>query len=160
MNQKMKAVFVIAIGLFISQLSFSQTNTPAKADTTKKPAVPPTPPKPTVSEKTKSSKKTEGLFNLYQDTASGSVQLYVKKDQLGKEYIYQSFSMGGPTFLFLHQNMIRTTWVFKIKKNFDKLEFSQVNTNFWYDNKNAVSKSANVDVTEAVFYSNDSVAFT
>jgi hypothetical protein len=49
--------------------------------------------------------------------------------------------------------MIRTTWVIRIKKNFDKLEFSQVNTNFWYDPENAVSKSANVDVTEAVFYS-------
>jgi len=61
--------------------------------------------------------------------------------------------MGGPTSLFLHQNMIRTTWIFKIRKTFDKLEFSQVNTNFWYDPQNAVSKSANVDVTEAVFYS-------
>jgi hypothetical protein len=79
--------------------------------------------------------------------------MYVKKNQLGKEYIYQSFSMGGPTSLFLNQNMIRTTWVFKIKKTFDKLEFSQVNTNFWYDPNNAVSKSANADVTEAVFYS-------
>ena len=114
---------------------------------------PPAPPKPSVSEKVKSSKKSEGLFTLYQDTANGSVQMYIKKNQLGKEYIYQSFSMGGPTTLFLNQNMIRTTWVIKIKKNFDKLEFSQVNTSFWYDPENAVSKSANVDITEAVFYS-------
>jgi len=106
-----------------------------------------------VAEKVKSSKKSDGLFTIYQDTATGSVQMYVKKNQLGKEYIYQSFSMGGPTSLFLHQNMIRTTWVFRIKKSFDKLEFFQVNTNFWYDPQNAVSKSANVDVTEAVFYS-------
>jgi hypothetical protein len=80
------------------------------------------------------------------------MQIYVKKNQLGKEYIYQSFSMGGPTSLFLNQNMIRTTWVFRIQKSFDKLEFSQVNTNFYYDKNNAVSKAANVDVTEAVFY--------
>ena len=154
MNQKKKALFLTAAGLLFMLLSFSQAKTPPViADTAKKATPPPTPPKPTVTDKVKSSKKTEGLFNLYQDTASGSVQLYIKKDQLGKEYIYQSFSMGGPTSLFLHQNMIRYTWVFKIRKNFDKLEFAQVNTNFWYDKENAVSKSANVDVTEAVFYS-------
>ena len=81
------------------------------------------------------------------------MQLYVKKNQLGKEFIYQSFSMGGPTSLFLNQNMIRTTFIFQIKKAYVKLEFSQVNTNFYYDKNNAVSKAANVDVTEAVFYS-------
>ena len=156
MIQAKKSLLLLAAGMFMGICGFSQ-NTPAnttaaKPDTTKK-APPPTPPKPTVADKVKSSKKMDGLFTVYQDTANGSVQMYVKKNQLGKEYIYQSFSMGGPTSLFLHQNMIRTTWIFKIRKTFDKLEFSQVNTNFWYDPKNAVSKSANVDVAEAVFYS-------
>ena len=36
------------------------------------------------AEKTKSSKKSDGLFTVYQDTATGSLQLYVKKSQLGK----------------------------------------------------------------------------
>ena len=78
----------------------------------------PLPAKPTVADKVKSSKKLDGLFTLYQDTATGSVQMYVKKNQLGKEYIYQSFSMGGPTSLFLNQNMIRTTWVIQNQKEF------------------------------------------
>ena len=154
MIQAKKALLLMAAGMFVGISAFSQNNPPAnqaKPDTTKK--GPATPPKPTVADKVKSSKKMDGLFTIYQDTATGSVQFYVKKNQLGKEYIYQSFSMGGPTSLFLHQNMIRTTWVFRIKKNFDKLEFSQLNTNFWYDPNNAVSKAANVDVTEAVFYS-------
>ena len=154
MTQLRKNLLFVTAGLFAVQCIVAQnTNSSQKADTTKKTMPPPAPPKPSVSEKVKSSKKSEGLFTLYQDTANGSVQMYIKKNQLGKEYIYQSFSMGGPTTLFLNQNMIRTTWVIKIKKNFDKLEFSQVNTSFWYDPENAVSKSANVDVTEAVFYS-------
>ena len=149
-----KVLPLLTAGLIAFICGFSQNTAAnsqaAKADTTKKPA---TPPKPTVADKVKSSKRTEGLFTVYQDTATGSVQLYVKKNQLGKEYIYQSFSMGGPTSLYLNQNMIRATWVFRIKKNFDKLEFSEVNTNFWYNSENAVSKAANVDVTEAIFYS-------
>ena len=127
---------------------FAQAKPAIMVDTVKKPP----PPKPGINDKIKSSKKIEGLFTLFQDTVTGSVQLYVRKDQLGKEYIYQSIALGGPTSLFLNQNMIRSSWVFRIQKSFDHLEFSQENTNFYYDKDNAVSKSANVDVTEAVFY--------
>lgn len=124
------------------------------ADTTKKvaPITPPTPPKPTVADKIKSSKKIDGLFTLYKDTLTGSLQLYVKKEQLDKDYIYQSFSMGGPTQLFLNQSMIRNTKLFYIKQVDDKIEFLEKNTNFYYDPANAVSKAANVDVSEAVFF--------
>lgn len=113
--------------------------------------------KPSITEKIKSSRAYDGLFKFYQDTATGSLQMYVKKDQLGKDFIYQSFSMGGPTTLFLNQNMIRTTFLFKIQKSFDKIEFLEQNTNFYYDPKNAVSKAKNVDVAAAVFYT-DKVA--
>lgn len=108
--------------------------------------------KTTVADKTKGNTKNEGLFTLYQDTATGSVQLYIKKDQLDKEFIYQSFSINGPTSLFLHQNMIRQTLVFKMVRAFDRIEFHIVPTDFWYDKKNAVSKAANVDKVETVFY--------
>lgn len=117
---------------------------------TSKPAAPPK--KPSVTDRTKSSKKIDGLFTLYQDTVTGSVQMYIRKDQLGKEFIYQSFSINGPTSLFLHQSMHRATAVFKMKKAFDKIEFSQVNTGFFYDKLNPVSKTEDVDKPEAVFY--------
>lgn len=104
-----------------------------------------------LADKVKSSRKYDGLFTLYQDTATGTVQLYVKKSQLGKEYIYQSFSINGPNQLFLNQSMHRSTLVFKIEKAFDKLEFSRVNTRFWYNPNNPVSKTATVDKPEAVF---------
>src|SRR5688572_10197253 len=109
--------------------------------------------KATLSEKTKSSKRSDGLLTTFQDTVSGSVQLYIKKDQIGKEFIYQSFSISGPTSLYLNQSMHRSTAVFKIVKAFDKLEFHEVNTRFYYDPKNAVSKTAGVDVPEAVLLS-------
>lgn len=129
---------------------------PPATDTTKKAAAKPA--QPTIADKTKSSKKHEGLFAVYQDTAIGSVQLYIRKDQLGKEYIYQSFSLSGPTSLFLNQNMIRATFIFSISKSFDKLEFSQQNTHFYYDPSNAVSKAANVDAAPATFFSEKIVA--
>ena len=79
------------------------------------------------------------------------MQLYLRKDQLDKEFIYQSFSISGPTSLFLNQSMHRSNLVFQVKKAFDKLEFSMVNTDFYYDKNNPISKTANVDKPEAVF---------
>jgi hypothetical protein len=104
-----------------------------------------------INDKVKSSKKSDGLFTVYQDTASGTVQLYVKKNQLGQEYIYQSFSINGPTSLYLNQSMHRSNFTFKVQKSFDRLEFSRVNNAFWYDPQNPVSKSKDVDKPEAVF---------
>lgn len=109
--------------------------------------------KATVAEKTKGSKKNVGLFTLYQDTTTGSVQLYVKKDQLNNEFVYQSFSINGPTELNLNQSMHRANFVLKIVKAFDKIEFHEVNTDFYYDKNNPISKTAEVDKPEAVVYS-------
>src|SRR5260221_12096119 len=106
-----------------------------------------------ISDKIKSSRKTEGLFTLYQDTASGTLQMYIKKDQLGKEFLYQSFSLNGPVSLFLNQSMYRLTFLFKISKSFDKLEFSRINTSYYYDPESPMSRTKNTDKPEAVFYS-------
>jgi len=103
-----------------------------------------------LAEKTKTSRKSEGLFTLYQDTITGNVQLYIRKDQLGKEFIYQSFSLNGPTSLYLNQSMHRANFIFKVQKAFDKLEFSRVNTSFYYDPTNAISRTKDVDKPEAV----------
>src|SRR5215471_7115391 len=143
-----KSVYVlIAVILFVNSLSAQQTKSSASpaSDTASKESK-----KPSIQDKVKSSHKYEGLFTLYQDTVTGSLQMYVRKDQLGKNFIYQSFSMGGPTSLFLNQNMIRMTLLFKIKKTFDKIEFLEQNTNFYYDPNSAVSKAANVDVAASV----------
>src|SRR5437773_382542 len=148
MLKKLLLILFAAAGSY-SILAQPTATMPSDTSKAKKPAG--------ITDKVKTSRKMDGLFTLYQDTANGSVQIYVKKNQLGKEFIYQSFSMGGPTSLFLNQNMIRQTMVFRIQKAFDKIEFSQVNTNFYYDKNNAVSKAANVDVTDAIFYA-DKVA--
>lgn len=108
--------------------------------------------KPSIGDKVKSSEKIEGLFTLYRDTATASLQLYLTKEQLDRDFIYQSFSMGGPTSLFLNENMIRDTWLFSIRKNHDRIEFLRKNTSFYYNPANPVSKAANADVAETIFH--------
>ena len=141
---------ILSMGLFLSMNAQDKSKSPASpppADSSKaKKAA-------GITDKVKASRKTDGMFTVYQDTATGTMQIFVKKNQLGKEYIYQSFSINGPTSLYLNQSMHRSTLVFKVKKSFDKLEFSKVNTSFWYDKNNPVSKTAEVDKPEAVFFS-------
>lgn len=147
------AALALSIGINANAQRKHKKSAPV-ADTAKAaPAIPPPAAKPKLADKIKSSKKIDGLFTLYQDTVTGSLQLYVKKNQLNKEFIYQSFSMGGPTELFLNQNMIRQTFLMKVQRSFDKLEFMELNTAFYYDKNNAVSKSDKVDVGDAVIFS-------
>ncbi len=138
----------LLLSFFTVLAATAQVTPPRPADTSKvkKPAG-------GITDKVKTSKKIDGLFTIYQDTATGSVQLYVKKDQLGKDYIYQSFSISGPNQLFLNQSMHRATFVFKVQKAFDKLEFAMVNTSQYYDPANALSKTKNVDKPEAIVLS-------
>ena len=152
--KKLTLAFATAGMVMVSAYAQQPATPPQKAgsDSTKSGA-PAAPKKQTVADKTKSSNKYDGLFTLYQDTVTGSVQVYIRKEQLGKEFIYQSFSINGPTALFLNQSMHRNTAVFRISKAFDKLEFAEVNTGFYYDKNNPVSKTELVDKPEAVFYS-------
>ncbi len=141
-------MIALPIGLISNAQKPTPPASPEKTDSAKA-----APKKPSLADKTKGQTKNAGLFTLYQDTATGSVQLYIRKDQLCKEFIYQSFSISGPTTLFLNQSMHRTNLVFKIKKAYDKLEFAIVNTGLYYDKNNPISKTAEVDKPEAIFFS-------
>jgi len=148
--RKLFAILSAMLFSFALMAQQGQVKPGAPGPDTAKPAAPK---KAGITDKVKTSKKSDGLFTIYQDTATGSIQLYVKKGQLDKEYIYQSFSINGPTSLFLNQNMIRTTFVVKFHKAFDKLEMLRVNTQFYYDKESPMSKTEGVDVPEAVVLS-------
>jgi len=109
--------------------------------------------KVTIEDQVKSCKKIPGFITVYQDTATGRIKIYLLKKQLNEEFLYQSFSMGGPADLFLNQNMIRETWLFKVRKNFERLDWMRSNVNFYYDPSSPLSRAANVDVAETVFFS-------
>jgi Met-zincin/Domain of unknown function (DUF5117) len=153
---KYLCVLIIIFGALDSQDSFAQRKKKKKKgeqEVVEKPEEKKEPKVKTIAELTVKDTKTDGLFTIYQDTTSGSVKIFIKEEQFGKEFIYQSFSMGGPAQLFLNQNMLRETWLFSVRKVYDRIEFVRSNTNYYYDPSNAVSKAANVDVSEAVFYS-------
>jgi len=112
----------------------------------------------TIKDKVKSSKKMAGLFPLYQDTATGNVLMLLKKDQLEKDYIYFSYTVDGVVAAGHFRGSFRDNKVFTIKRHFDKIEFVVLNTNFYFDPNNPVSKAAKANISDAILSSQKIIA--
>lgn len=104
--------------------------------------------KKTIEELVKQSKKIEGLFTIYQDTVTGSIQLLVKENQLNKDYIYFNQIADGVADIGSFRGAYGDSKVFKIQKYFDKIEFITQNTSFYFDPNNPISKSQNANLSE------------
>jgi hypothetical protein len=111
-----------------------------------------------IKDLTKSSKKIEGLFTIYQDTITGSVKLLVKEDQLNKDFIYFSQIADGVTEAGAFRGAFKGNSVFQVKKYFNKLEFITPNTSFYFNENSALSKSSEANISDAVMATGKIVA--
>ena len=107
----------------------------------------------TISELTKSSKKIDGLFTIYQDTVSGKLKMTVSNDQFDKEFIHFSQIADGVTEAGGFRGRYNGGTIFYIKRFFDKIEFIAPNTNFYFDPKSPLSKSKEANISESIFFS-------
>ena len=123
----------------------------------KKPATPPAAPsapaKKTIASTVAKSIASEGLFTVYQDTTDGSTHIVITEEQLNKPFIYFTYTENGPVPASQFRGQYRDNVVFQIKKYFDRLEFEVVNTNFYFDPANAISKASNANISPAVLLS-------
>lgn len=114
--------------------------------------------KKTIASVVKKSKKYDGLFTVYQDTTNGEVHLLVKKDQLGKEYIYFSHITDGTVEAYSFRGAFMDNKVFTLRKYFNKIDLVTENTNFYFDPKSPLSKAAAANVSNSVMASQKIVA--
>ena len=95
----------------------------------------------------------DGLFAIYQDSVTGDIKMVIKEDQIGKEYIYFSQIADGVVEVGAFRGSYRDAKVFKIEKYFDKIELIYQNTSSYFDPENAVSKSADANMSSGVLAS-------
>lgn len=103
-----------------------------------------------LAEAVKSSRQIDGLLTVYQDTTTGSLHLAIRKDQIGKEFIYFSHTVDGLPRVGHFRGNYRDNRIFSIQKNFDRIEFLAENTAFHFDDDNALSRAAEANVSRAV----------
>ncbi len=157
---------VLSIFLALAIFSVNDINAQRKkrkknkkgADKTEMPKKKKEKPKKTIAQLTKKSAKMEGLFTIFQDSLTGSVKLLVKKEQLNKDYIYFSQVANGVTQAGAFRGSFRGSSIFHIKKYFNKIEFVAPNTSFYFDKNNALSKSANANISDALISSSKILA--
>lgn len=107
----------------------------------------------TIKELTKKSQFIDGLFAIYRDTIDGSTQMLIRKDQIGKEYIYFSQISDAVVEAGAFRGSYNSSKIFKIQKHYNKIEFIQQNHAFYFDPENPLSKSANANISEGVLAS-------
>lgn len=128
------------------------TEAPKKDD--KKPAF------KTIKEVTDKCVVLPGLFPMYQDTTTGKAYLEIAESQIGKEYIYFLYALDGVVDAGYFRGGYADNKVFSIKKYFDKIEFTQSNTAYYFDPENALSKAADANINQPILISEKIQAVT
>ena len=101
----------------------------------------------------KSSKKIEGLFDIYQDTITGQVQMLIREDQLNKDYIYGSQIADGIVRTAGFRGQYKDEKILNFKKFFNKIEITAINSNFYFDERSPLSKSKNANISNSLISS-------
>jgi hypothetical protein len=144
--------------ILIAGLLFTSSILGQRKDEKPSEAVKPSTPPVTIAEKVKRCKKIDGLFTLYRDTVNGNLMMLINKDQLNKEYIYFSYIENGNSTTGHNKGTFRDNKVFKINKYYSQLEFTTINTSYYFDSKNNISKAADANITNAVMASEKIIA--
>lgn len=101
----------------------------------------------------KNFKAYEGLFNLYLDTTSGSLLMKIQKSQVGKEYIYFSYTEDGVLPSGHHRGSFRYNRIFSVQRYYNRIELVMENTGYYFNPENAISKAAGANINRPVLAS-------
>ncbi len=150
---KLRALLLLLIATFMMPLNIDAQNKrkdKKKKNKTEAPAPVKKPSKKkTIASLTKSSKKMEGLFTLYQDTISGGLQMLISEDNIGQEFIHFAQVADGVLEAGRFRGAYAPTQVIKITKHFNKIEFIKQNTSYYFDPDNALSKAKDANISNA-----------
>ena len=92
----------------------------------------------------------EGFIESYQDPKTSNLYFSLKKDQLGKEFIYFAHVKDGVATGRRNRGSYLDNGIFKFEKHFETLRLIRVNTAFSMDSWTALSKSSGANISNSV----------
>ncbi len=125
-------------------------NPPAPADAAPK--------KKNIADITKNCQEFKGLFQIFADRETGALYLFVKKDQIKREFIYFSHIVDGVVEAGRNRGQFSDSEVFTISKLFGKLEFVLQNTAYYFDPEHPLSRASHANISNAVVASEPIIA--
>ncbi len=114
--------------------------------------------KKTVEEIVKGHQHVRGLFDLYLDREKGTVHLYIKKEQFGPEFIYFTHTVDGVVQAGHNRGAYGNEVVFRIQQVFERIEFIEENTAFYFDPQSPLARSSKANISHAILASEQIVA--
>ncbi len=155
------AAVLLGTGCTKASAKSAQAPTPAGAARpagTQTAAAPGAGDKKSIASLVKSSKKVDGLFTVYQDTANGSLMMAVSKDKLGKEFIYFTHIVDAPVAAGFFRGAFGTNNTFSVRRHFNRLEFVTQNANHYFEEGHALARAASANISTAVVAVQDILA--
>ncbi len=104
-------------------------------------------------EKLKSTKSDVGLLTIHRDTVTGKSFLEIKEDQLNKEFIYFSVVEDGVLEAGFFRGSYRGSKIIRFVRHYDRIEIQSPNTDYYFDQANALSKAANANINTPILSS-------
>ena len=105
---------------------------------------------PTIAEEVEDWTHYAGLFDLYLDPETGELRMVIDADDLGKEYIHFAQTRDGVLESGHFRGSYRGEMVFRIEKSYDKIEFIQENTSFYFDPESPIAKADMANISPSV----------
>lgn len=104
----------------------------------------------TIAELTEKSDRIDGFFTLFRDKKSGETQMLIKKDQIGKEFIYWVQIANGVVDAGSFKGAYGPSFMMSLDRHFDRIEFVAENTSFYFDPDNAISRASEANISDAL----------
>lgn len=111
-----------------------------------------------IADVTRSSRRIDGLFTLFQDTLNGSTHLLVTPEQLGREFIYWAHTVDGVVDVGHFRGNFRDNAVIKVERDYNRIHFVAQPTRFHFDEDHPLSRAAGANVSPAVLAAEEIVA--
>ena len=111
--------------------------------------VPPTEAK-SISAITAASERIDGFFTLFRKRADGSVHMLIRQEQLDHEFIYTVVAQDGVVQGGHFRGQYRDNKVLVLRRHFDRIEFVETNTGFYFDPASPLSRSGQANIPPAV----------
>jgi len=154
----MKKYLILIVTMAMVLGLSSQVSAQSKRKKKKKGSTEQAPPKDkggitSIKDAVKECSVEEGLFTMYVDSLTGKTYMEVSDEQLDKEFIYFSYIENGAVEAGAFRGAYRSSKVFKIQKYYGNLEFELINTKYYFDEDNAISKSSEANINKPVVFS-------
>ncbi|WP_301750670.1 zinc-dependent metalloprotease [uncultured Erythrobacter sp.] len=102
-----------------------------------------------LGEFVKEFQKSEGLFPLYRDLKTGEVFMEIAAEQIGREFIYFTYTENGPAETGHFRGNFRDNRIIVLNRKFNRIEVEAVNTSYYFDPDNALSRAADANIARA-----------